>query len=246
MKPSWNAPPTQLLFSGKDVHIWQAVLDLPSIRVQELKENLSIDERIKSEHFRFERDRSQFIAAHGILRRILGCYLGVEPGAIRFCYEKRGKPRLQNAFAKTGIRFNLSHSKGLALYVFTRGHEAGIDIEFIREMSEMEQIAEQFFSVRDRVFLGALPRSEKMEAFFKLWTQKEAFVKATGAGLSNPSDTSDVSVAPGKLLELLRIFGTTQEGPKWSMWEVMPDEEFASAVVVEGESWEVQYWQWPV
>jgi 4'-phosphopantetheinyl transferase len=242
MNPSWNAPPTQLLFSGKDVHIWRAVLDLPGKSVQGLIGSLSIDERMKAEHFRFERDRSQFIAARGILRLILACYLGVEPGAIRFCYEKDGKPRLQNAFAKSGIQFNLSHSEGLALYVFTHGHEVGVDIEYMREMPEMEQIAEQFFSVRDRVFFDALPASEKQETFFNLWVRKEAFVKATGDGLSYPLDTFDVSVASGKLS---RILGTARETSGWSIGDVRPAEGFAGAFAVEGGDWEVQNWQWP-
>jgi 4'-phosphopantetheinyl transferase len=244
MTPSWNAPPTRFLLSRQDVHIWRAVLDLPSKNVQELKGSLSIDERMKAEHFTFERYKSQFIAARGILRLILACYLSVEPGVIRFCYEKDGKPRLQNAFGKTGIQFNLSHSEGLALYVFTRDHEVGVDVEYMREISEMEQIVEQFFSVRERVFFGALPTSEKQETFFNWWTRKEAFTKATGEGLSYPLDRFDVSAAPGKSVELLRTVGGAKEGPRWSMWDVRPAEGFAGAFVVEGGSWEVHYWQW--
>ncbi len=245
MKSSWNTPPTQLLLSGKDVHIWRAGLDLPIKRVQELKEKLSIDERIKSEHFRFERDRSQFIAARGILRMILGCYLGVEPSTIRFFYEKHGKPRLQNTFAKTDIQFNVSHSEGLALYSFTRGHEVGVDIEYMREISEMEQIVERFFSVRDRVFFGTLPASEKQYPFFHWWTRKEAFVKATGEGLSSPLDTFDAALAEGKSVGSLGILGEPREGKRWSTWDVTPAEEFAGAVVVEGRGLYVQFWQWP-
>lgn len=245
MKPSWNAPPTQHLLSGKDVHIWRAGLDLPIKGVQELKEKLSIDERIKSEHFRFERDRSQFIAARGILRLILGRYLGVEPSTIRFCYEKHGKPRLHKAFATTDIQFNLSRSEGLALYVFTRGHDVGVDIEYMREISEMEQIVERFFSIKDRVFFGTLPASEKQDSFFHWWTRKEAFVKATGDGLSYPLDAFDAALAEEESIESLGILGRAKEGTRWSMWDVTPAEEFAGAVAVEGRGWDVRYWQWP-
>ena len=245
MTPSWNAPPTQLLLSRKDVHIWLAVLDLPSKILQELKGSLSVDERMRAERFRFERDKSRFIAARGALRLILASYLSVEPGAIRFCYGKDGKPRLQNAFGMTGIQFNLSHSEGLALYVFTRGHEVGVDVEYMREISEMEQIVEQFFSVRERVFFGTLPTSEKHKAFLNWWTRKEAFMKAVGEGLSYPLDRFDVSAEPGKSVELLRTVGVAKEGPRWSIWDVKPGKEFAGAVVAEGEGWDVQCWQWP-
>ena len=245
MKPLWNAPSTQLLLSMNDVHIWRAGIDLPSKRVQEFKGSLSTEERIKADRFRFEQDKSRFIAARGILRRILACYLGVDPGTIRLCYEKDGKPRLQNAFGKTGIQFNLSHSEGLAFYVFAEGHEVGVDVEYMREISEMEQIVEQFFSVTERVFFGTLPTSEKQETFFNWWTRKEAFTKATGEGLSYPLDRFDVSAGPGKSVGLLTILGDTKEASRWSMWDVRPAEQFAGAVVVEGEGWDVQYWQWP-
>ena len=245
MKPSWNAPPTQLLLSRKDVNIWRAVLDLPSKNVQELKGSLSIDEMMKAERFSFERDKSHFIIARGILRLILACYLSVEPGAIRFCYEKDGKPRLQNAFGKTGIQFNLSHSEGLALYVFTRGHEVGVDLERIRDLPEMEQIVEQFFSVRERVVFRTLPTSEKQETFFRWWTRKEAFIKATGEGLSYILGRFDAVLAEGKSVGPSGILGGAKEGPRWSMWDVRPAEEFSGAVVVEGGGWDIQCWQWP-
>jgi 4'-phosphopantetheinyl transferase len=245
VKPSWNVPPTQLLLSRKDVHIWRAVLDLPSNNVRKLKESLSIDERMKAEHFRFERDRSRFITARGILRLILGCYLSVEPSAIRFCYKKNGKPRLQNRFAKTGIQFNLSHSEGLALYVFARDHEVGVDIERIRDFPETEQMVEQFFSAREIVVFRTLSGSKKQETFFSWWTRKEAFVKATGDGLSYPIDTFDASAVPGKSIELFRILGDAEEASEWSIGDVRPAEEFAGAVAVEGGNWEVQCWQWP-
>ena len=245
MKPSWNTPPTQLRLSRENVHIWRAVLDLPSESVQEFKGSLSIDERMKAEHFRYERDRSRFIAARGILRLILASYLSVYPGAIRFCYGKDGKPRLENIFGKTGIQFSLSHSEGLALYVFTQGRQVGIDVEYMREISEMKEIIEQFFSVRERTFFDTLPTSEKQETFFKWWTRKEAFAKATGEGLSYPLDGFDALLAKGKSVESLGILGGAQERPRWSIWDVRPAEEFAGAVVVEGGSLDVQYWQWP-
>ena len=245
MKPLWNTPPTQLLLSTDVVHIWRVGIDLPNKRVQEFKGILSIDERMKADRFRFEQDKSRFIAAHGILRRILACYLSIEPGAIRFCYEKAGKPRLQNAFGMTGIQFNLSHSEGLAFYVFVEGHEVGVDVEYMREISEMEQIVEQFFSVRERAFFGTLPASEKQETFFNWWTRKEAFTKATGEGLSYSLDRFHVSAEPGKSVGLLRTVGDAKEGPRWSIWDVKPGKEFAGAVVAEGEGWDVQCWQWP-
>ena len=244
MTPSWNEPPTHPLLSRQEVHIWRAFLEVPSQSVQKLKGSLSIDERMKAERFSFERDRNQFIAARGILRLILGCYLSIEPGAIQFCYDKNGKPRLQNAFGKTGVQFNLSHSEGLAMYVFTKDHEVGVDIEYMLDMPESKEIVEQFFSVRERVIFDTLPTSEKQETFFNWWTRKEAFTKAVGTGLSYPLDSFDALLAERKSVDSLVILGDVQGGPRWTIWDVRPAEEFAGAVAVEGRGRDIQCWQW--
>lgn len=246
MKLSWKKPATQLMLSRKDVHIWRAFLDLPNKSVQEIKRSLSVDEIMKSERLSFERDKNNFIIARGILRLILACYLSVEPSAIRFCYEKDGKPRIQNAFGKKVIQFNLSHSEELALYVFTLDSEVGADLEKIRDFPEMKQIVDHFFSVRERVFFDTLPTSEKRETFFKWWTRKEAFVKAVGEGLSDRLNSFDVLLCDGKSAESLGILRGATERPRWSIWDVKPGEEFAGAVAVKGGDWNLQSWQWPV
>ena len=242
-KPSWCTPPPRLSLSGQDLHVWRAFLDLPGRSIQDLKGSLSIDERMKAENFHFERDRSRFIAARGILRLILSSYLSVEPGTIQFCYEEGGKPRLHRAFCDTGIQFNLSHSEGLALYVFTRDHEVGVDVEYMREISEMGQIVEQFFSVRERAFFATSPSNEKREMFFSWWTRSEALMKAAGEGLSYPIDNSSGIPTIGESVGSSGR-GDAKEGPRWSTWAVRPAERFAGAVVAEGEGWDVQYWQW--
>jgi 4'-phosphopantetheinyl transferase len=245
LKCSWNPPPNNLRLSRKDVHVWRTGLDLPSRSVLELKETLTSDEKMKADRFRFGLDRNRFIAARGILRLILSCYLSVEPGTIRFCYEKNGKPRLQNVFDKQNIQFNLSHSEGVALYVFTQGHEVGVDIECMRKFSEIEQIVEQFFSVKEGVFFATLPASKKQETFFNWWTRMEAFLKAAGEGLSFFPRRFDAVLAEGMPVKPLGISEGAKKRPTWSMWDVRPAEEFAGAVVVKGRGLNVKFWQWP-
>ncbi|MEN6317165.1 MAG: 4'-phosphopantetheinyl transferase superfamily protein [Syntrophaceae bacterium] len=240
----WDTPPTDLLLSGKNVHIWLAVLDLPGKSVEELKRSLSEDEMMRADRFRYEHDRNRFISARGILRLILSGYLSVEPDTISFVYEKDGKPRLQNASGRADIQFNLSHSEGLALYVFTRGKEAGIDLERIRDFPEMELIVEQFFSVRERALFGTLQSSEKKKTFFNWWTRKEASMKANGKGLSYSLDRIDFLPTDGKSTGSLKMLRDGGEQARWSIWDVRPAEEFAGAVVVEEGNWNVQYWQW--
>jgi len=237
-------PPTHLNLSKKAVHIWRAALDLPGRRVEALQEKLSTDERMRAERFHFEKDRKKFVVGVGILRTILGPYVGVEPNELRFIYGKRGKPMLADVFANGSIHFNMSHSEGLVLYGFTRDHEIGVDIEFIRDIPEMDKIAEQFFSKKENDVLRSLPDSKKKEAFFNCWTRKEAFIKAIGDGLYQPLDNFDVALKPGEPAKLLRIGRDSKRASRWFIHDFKPAPGFTAALAVEGHDWRLHYWQW--
>jgi len=243
MKAFWKTPPSNLTLSKEELHIWRATLDLPAVGIEALNQVLSLDEKIRAERFRFERDRRRFIAARGILRQILGSCLSVEPSAVRFCYGRNGKPRLADTYDNGKICFSLSHSQGIALYGFSRGRQVGVDIESIRDFTEMGEIARQFFSVNENEVFNGLPKSKKVDAFFKCWTRKEAFVKAIGDGLSYPLNMFDVSVDPGEPAELLRIRGDARKAARWSIQDVKTDPGLAAAFAVNGRSWRLRCWQ---
>jgi 4'-phosphopantetheinyl transferase len=207
---------------------------------------LSSDERQRAVRFRFERDRSRFIVSRGTLRSILASYLGDKPDAIRFCYETNGKPKLQRPFYDSGIRFNLSHSEGLALYAFTRGRDVGVDVEYQREISEMELVVEQFFSESERGYFARLPEHMKQEAFFSCWTRKEAYLKASGEGMSNLVDMLDVMPGDGLSSGPSDLPGDTEKWSEWSIRDIMPAEGYAGAVVAQGSGWNLGCVQWPV
>lgn len=242
--PSFNPPPLDLKLKPNEVHVWCASLDQPLSRFQRLTQILSMDERMRAERFHFEQDRRRFIVSRGILKAILARYLSVEASRMQFCYGKNGKPALPDAFGKRNIHFNMSDSEGLAIYGFTRDREIGVDIERIRDISEMNHISERFFSVRENAVFRALPESKKKEAFFACWTRKEAFIKAIGDGLSRPLDKFDVSLVPGEPARLLRIEGDSKGASRWSIQELKPASGFAAAFAVEGRSWRLHCWQW--
>ena len=242
--PSFSPPPLNLELAIDEIHVWCASLDQPVSRFQMLSQTLSPDERMRAERFHFEQDRKRFIIVHGILRMILSSYLSVEPSRLKFCYRKKGKPALADTFGKETICFNLSHSEGIALYVFTQGREIGVDIEHIHDIFEMDQIVERFFSTREKDVFRALPESKKKEAFFNCWTRKEAFIKAIGDGLSRPLDKLGVSLAPGEPARLLRIEGNSKAAYRWSIQELKPRPGFAAAFAVKARSWRLHCWQW--
>lgn len=244
MVVSWKTPAADLSLSKKDLHVWRADLNLPDRSIQQLNQILSTDERMRAERFRFEKDKKKFVIGVGILRTILGPYVGVEPKELRFIHGKRGKPMLDDVFANGSIQFNMSHSEGLALYGFTRDHEIGVDIEFVRDIPEMNKIAEQFFSIKENEVFRSLPESKKKEAFFNCWTRKEAFIKAIGDGLYQPLDMFDVALKPSEPAKLLGIGGDSKRASRWLIHDLEPAPGFTAAFAVEGRDWRLRFWQW--
>jgi 4'-phosphopantetheinyl transferase len=240
--PPWRAPPGILVLGDDEVHVWRATLDQTPSQIQRLLHNLAADEHVRAERFYFERDREQFIASRGVLRAILGGYLHRTPESLSFCYSPHGKPALAGETDDDAIRFNVSHSHGVALFAVTRGREVGVDIERIRFDLAVVEIAERFFSPREVVMLQALPAVAQPQAFFRCWTRKEAYIKARGEGLSLPLDQFDVSGEPAAIL------GTQQdpsEASRWSLQELTPAPGYAAALTVEGRGWHLTRWQWP-
>jgi 4'-phosphopantetheinyl transferase len=204
---------------------------------------LSHDEQARANRFYLERDRRRFIVARGALRTILGRYLGVEPGQLRFRYESHGKPFLSDDLGAGELRFNLAHSNELALYAFTCGREIGIDVEYIHPVPDVEQIAARFFSVNENAALRMLPESQRLEAFFDCWTRKEAYIKALGEGLTQPLDQFQVSLIPGERAQLLSVNDVPEKVMRWSMATLSPAPGYVGALAVKGADCNIEYWQ---
>ena len=164
---SWcDAPECPVLAEG-DVHVWRASLSQHRARLLELWQSLSTDERERARRFHFDRDREHFVAARGALRNILCRYTGTAPGLLRFSYDGYGKPGLSEA-AGGRLRFNVSHSNGLALYAVTAGREVGIDIESVREDFASLEVAARFFSAQEVSALRFPPARGAGERFLRL------------------------------------------------------------------------------
>lgn len=240
---AWLPAPAAALPGAAEVHVWRASLDQAVPRVGALLETLQPDERERAARFRFEDDRNRFIAARGILRDILARALGSTPGAVRFVYGPWGKPALAEP-APGDLQFNLSHSGGLALYALTCGRAVGIDVERIRPEVMREGIARRFFSPREVAALERLPEAERCAGFFRCWTRKEAYVKATGRGLLLPLDSFDVSLAPGEPAALLGTRPDPAEACRWSLMHLEPGNGWVGALAVEGHGLRLRCFEW--
>jgi 4'-phosphopantetheinyl transferase len=229
----WSAAPENLALETDVIHVWCASLVVSAARVQSLLRTLAPDEISRADRFYFPKDRERFIVARGLLRLILSRYLEMEPSQVRFCYGKHGKPALAEGSVDDALRFNLSHSNGLALYAITHGREIGVDIEYMRADFPGLEVADQFFSAREVGILRALPPGRRQEVFFTLWTLKEAYVKARGGGLTESLAEVDVSAVLGEAVSLLRISGDTRDFSPWLLQRLAPAPGYSGALAVE-------------
>jgi 4'-phosphopantetheinyl transferase len=231
----WLPAPENLILAADDVHIWKIDLKQPEFKIQSFQEILSSDEVARAERFYFPEHRQRFIIGRGSLRTILGRYLGVKPSQVEFDYQQRGKPLLAAKFADSGLFFNLSHSQDLGLCGVTSQRLIGVDLEYIRSMSDLENLAQRFFLPREYEVIKSLPPEKKQQVFFRYWTCKEAYLKATGDGLVQ-LEQIEIELTPTKPAQLL-VWGN------WQLRELIPADNFAAAVVVANNGSNFQFWQ---
>lgn len=225
-----------------EVHVWRAWLDVPATSSARLYPLLSTDERRRSAHFRFERDRQRFVVAHGVLRELLGRYLRTPPEEIAYAHNACGKPELCPEFGGR-LAFNLSHSAGLALIAIAADACAGIDLEYVRAQSDYAEIARRFFSAEEARHLGALPEELYAEAFIACWTKKEAYIKARGGGLSIPLNGFSIPLTtdPARGPDHVRVASNEPVPARlWSFHTLRPAPGYIGALAIEGRGWRLR------
>ena len=232
--------------ASDEVHSWCASLDVPPETSARLYATLSSAERKRGAGFRFERDRQRFIVAHGVLRDLLGRYLHTQPGRLSYVYNAFGKPDLTPEFGGR-LKFNLSHSAGLALIAIAADSNVGADLEYIRAQSDYAEIARRFFAAAEVDQLTALPSHLYAEAFISCWTKKEAYLKACGDGLAIALNgftvplTTDPAHGP---VDLYVASNDIVPAKRWSFYTLQPAPGYIGALVVEGSRWRLSQWQW--
>jgi len=196
-----------------EIHIW--VFDLVDQGPDHSKwrDLLSTQEIARSESYRFKQDRDRFIARRGLLRQLLGEYSRLEPSEIVYQTSPFGKLSIPSQ----KIRFNLSKCRERVVFAFALEKEIGIDLEQVYPMEEMEAMQKTWFSLSEQQDLNTLDPLYRTEGFFHVWTQKEAFLKAHGEGLSLPLQDFSVSTHPNLPGKILWIKDQTEAVSHWKM-----------------------------
>jgi 4'-phosphopantetheinyl transferase len=225
--PGWGGRPLPPPLGPDEAHAWLVAGRSFAQWAGELRACLSPEERAAERQFHFQRDRDRFAACRGILRRLAAHYLDCSASGIRIVAGEFGKPEICGG----GLQVNVSHSNGLALLGFCREQPVGVDIERMDSGVELDRLAEQTFSGHELHRFRALPEQEKLQGFYNCWTRKEAFIKATGRGMSFPLTAFDVSLEPGAPAQLLRVEGSRRKAAAWRVFDLPPVPGFAAALV---------------
>lgn len=238
---TWKIPPPMLVLLDQEVHIWKLSLEQLPPTISKLTELLSEDERARADGFELERDREHFMVGRGVLRSILGKYLGITPEQIAFESGAHGKPTLPG---NAPLRFNLAHSHNRMLLAVTLRHEVGIDIEHLHLMPEAQTSAYRVFTKTEIKALRSLPDSQKLEGFFINWVCKEAYLKALGDGHAKPLDQFEVLSTLRRPQGLLKVTNDPEESKRWFFQVFRPSDGYVAALVVDQKDLKTVYWQW--
>lgn len=223
------SPGPGISLADDEVHVWSASLDHPPVSADALCASLSDQERLRARRWRFEKDRRRSIASRGLLRWLLAYYLDVEPGSVALRQGAQGKPALADA---PRLRFSVAHSGDLVLYAFARHDELGVDVERVRAIPDALSIAASFFAPGERDALRAVAAAGRPYAFLVYWTRKEAYVKASGVGLSHRLDGVEVSLGQGAEASRRRIPVDSSIAADWRIHHLDPAVDFVAALAL--------------
>ena len=145
---------------------------------------LSAEESARQKRLLRSADRELFALAHGFKRAVLSRYGTVAAGEWRFAEGAEGRPEITHPAAPEGLRFNISHTRGLIAVLLHGERDAGVDVERLGRVDDTASLSRRFFTAEERDALLALPPPERELLFYRYWTLKEAYVKARGLGLA--------------------------------------------------------------
>jgi len=208
-----------------EVHLWWATLDVSDTEVPHLRRILNQQELERADRFRVPHVARRFIAARATLRTLLGRATATDPDRVEFSYGNHGKPSVIGA-----PFFNASDSGGTVVVAMAR-QQVGVDVEELRSLHNPGRLARRICTPDELELLESVPESEADASLLRLWTYKEAALKAVGLGLPGGLRNVEVDFRPGKPPRLLRL---CDDNGGWSLLPVNVDHSLLCSIVVRG------------
>jgi len=215
-----------------EAHVWTLPLALEPHALAKLWNLLSSDEQLRASRFRFDLHRNRFIAGRGLLRIVLGAYCGNAPARLLFHYGPNGKPQLP----AQRLHFNLAHSEDVGVLAISEAGPVGVDIEHVRTLPEFDELVSRFFCTHEAEQFSALPEEQQPDAFFNLWTRKEALLKATGEGIGESLNKVEVSFLPGDPARIIAVPPERWASQEWSFVELRVPLPCVATLAIPGQA----------
>lgn len=209
--------------------------------IPQLKRLLSLDEKIRAQRFIFEQHRKSYIISRGILRVLLGRYMNKAADQIDFRYGHKGKPFLSLKIKSPIIFFNISHTKDLVLYAFASCRWIGVDVEYVQTSVGINEIAKRYFHFNEVKMLRQAATEKRNQIFYELWTCKEAYLKATGEGLSG-LEKVEILKTNDDNISIKRHDPVDNELSEWRFYQLEPKPGYTGALVIKGTNWNLKYY----
>jgi 4'-phosphopantetheinyl transferase len=170
-----------------EAHLWFACCeDFGREALETIFGWLPADERQQHDRLHRSEDRRRYLIGRLLTRGLLSRYLQQDPRSLRFVHSEHGRPELAPQPKSPSLNFNLSHAFGMVACCVTAGNSVGVDIEDLHRPVAALPIAMRFFAPIEAEDLRRRADDTRRRRFFEYWTLKEAYVKATGEGLSIP------------------------------------------------------------
>lgn len=185
MQLNWPEPSTFPELAAGTIHVWAVPLVDCQSHLAAHERLLPHDERVRAGKFALDSPRQTFVVSRAVLRKILGQYLGIAAGKLKFVYDAFGKPQLVDA----ALSFNVAHSGELTLVAVSRAGQLGVDVERLRNVEASLEIAAKNFHADE---LNAMKTADVANIFLRCWTRKEAILKSLGVGLGYPLNAFNV------------------------------------------------------
>lgn len=194
----------------------------------------------RAEKFTFADKYREYVVTRGLLRQALAQVLNRDATSFHFNYTESNKPWLDEKINGQSIAMNVTHSHGIALVALSLDRQLGIDIEKIREEIEYEKLSKRFFSEHEYDALKNY-QGDKVQAFFAIWTRKEAFVKAVGKGIAFGLSQFDVNIDPQAEPEMLATRWDENDVSNWFMSGVDVPDGYLATVVADKNKFDIRY-----
>jgi 4'-phosphopantetheinyl transferase len=241
----WLPLVAPLSLSPHTVHVIRIPLQVEDDTLSQLKTLLCPDEVARADRYKVPQPRRHFIVCRATLRQLLGTCLNCPATEIDFTYGEHGKPALQQQTAAPRLEFSVSHSADQALIAIAHDRPIGVDIEQIDPAVRILKLATRFFSSRESAELTNLPECDQLAGFYRGWTSKEAYLKATGCGLSFPLNKFSVSLNPHQPAKLIEVIDQPDELNRWHLTALDPLPGFAAAILFyAARSEQIQLQRW--